>query len=213
MRTLRAPYWDGKCDPGGGIGESMANRSKDKGDRAEREAVEWLSQHPVYSHLVDVHKATRMLAAGIPEDVGDIQVCSEVSIQVKHWDISRLGIAVRDAATGARLQAANGNRPLSVGMTKVPRARSGAVQWLASALPGDWLGREVQPVIEFGTISKALTWLRDDTGPLGYRPWPREQRICLLSTGQATAVLLAPFEAWLAGLQAYRQGVCLTEAA
>lgn len=183
----------------------MANPSKTKGDVGERQAVAWLIAHPEYAHLIDVPKATRMKAAGIPEDVGDIRVFMDTAVQVKNYKLSSLGLAVRSAAIGARAQANNGHLPLAVGMTKVPGARAGSVQWLASALPQDWPTGRVNPVMQFGTISKALAWMRDDIGPAGYRPWPRTERICLLSAGTAQEVLLAPMEAWLHALNEVRR--------
>lgn len=192
------------CAAARGIDTDMPNPSKNKGDLGERQAVAWLAEHPVYSELIDVPKAARMKAAGIPEDVGDIRVFMDTAIQVKNWKMASLGAAVREAAIGARAQADNGFLPLAVGMTKVPGARASTVQWLASTLPADWPGGTAEHVMQFGTISKALVWLRDDDGPAGYRTWPRTERIALLVSGSARPVVLAPMEAWLAALSRYR---------
>lgn len=174
----------------------MANRSKDKGDRAEREALAWLKENA--SHLCDVPKPDRKKSAGIPEDIGDMHFISTVSIQVKAWSPARMGMAVREAAVGAAAQAINGGSSHGIGMSLVQGARAGSVRWIASCLPATWIGPE--PVNGFGTISAAVKWMRDDVGPQGYLAHPRTSRVCLLSGSGAQEVVLAPMEAWV---QAY----------
>lgn len=174
----------------------MANSSKNKGDRAEREAVEYLQQ--VAGDLV-VPRAQRMLGAGRADDVGDLRVLPDVAVQVRNYKLDSLGAALRSAAVDAVAQAANGDMPHALGLVPYPRARAGSVRWLAT-----WVrtpaGLPVE-VHEFASVSKAAAWVRDDQGPYGYRVWPREQRVAHLG-GRGDHVFVAPAEAWLA---LYRQ--------
>lgn len=173
----------------------MANANKNKGDRGEREAVSWLLAQPGPLQHVDVPNPGRMKAAGIPEDVGDLWVFTDATVQVKNYKPSSLGAAVREAALGALSQREKALKSLGVGMVKVPGARSGTVQWVASTLLDEWpLGEEV---VAFSRISDAITWLRDDEGPKGYRVYPRADRICLLEHGSSEPLILAPMESWL----------------
>lgn len=178
----------------------MANRSKDKGDRAEREALAWLKEHA--GHLCDVPKPDRKKSAGIPEDIGDMHFISGVAIQVKAWAPSRMGQAVREAAVGAAAQALNSGITEGVGMSLVHGARAGSVRWIASSMPQAWIGPD--PVMTFGTISAAMKWLRDDKGPAGYLVYPRLDRVCLLQADGSADVVLAPMESWV---NAYSQVV------
>lgn len=174
----------------------MGNSSKNKGDRAEREAVEYL-QHAVPDLVVP--RAQRMLGAGRADDVGDLRVLPDVAVQVRNYKLDCLGAALRSAAVDAVAQAANGDMPLALGMVPFPRARSGSVRWLAS-----WVRPPVSLPVEaheFASVSKAAAWVRDDQGPYGYRVWSREQRVAHLG-GRGDHVFVAPAEAWLA---LYRQ--------
>src|SRR5690625_4924548 len=115
----------------------MASFSKNKGDRAEREAVEYLQQ--VADDLV-VPRAQRMLGAGRADDVGDLRVLADVAVQVRNYKLDSLGAALRSAAMDAVAQAANGDIPHALGLVPYPRARAGTVRWLAS-----WLTPPSQP--------------------------------------------------------------------
>lgn len=97
------------------------------------------------------------------------------------------------------VQAANGDRPFALGMVPVPRDPEGTGE-LAGLHRRRPLAGAVEPVAEFGLISKALAWVREDTRPYGFLAWLREERIGLL-TGPGTAVLIALMAAWIA---AYR---------
>src|SRR5699024_2713081 len=91
-------------------------------------------------------------------------------------------------------QAGNADRPFGLGLVPYPRARAGTVRWIAA-----WTGRPAPQsvVAEFKRVSDAVAWVRDDTGPYGYRVWPRTERVCHLG-GPGQPVLVGPFEAWLA---------------
>src|SRR5699024_5027038 len=138
----------------------MANSSKNKGDRAEREAVEYLQQ--MIPDLV-VPRAQRMLGAGRADDVGDLRVLLDVAVQVRNYKLDSLGAALRSAAVDAVGQAANGDMPYALGLVPYPRARSGSVRWLAT-----WVTPPAGLLIEaheFASVSKAAAWVRDDQGP------------------------------------------------
>ncbi|MCU6479080.1 hypothetical protein [Arthrobacter sp. A2-55] len=172
----------------------MANSSKEKGDRYEREAV------PVFAHLLPefvVKKPRRMLGAGRQDDVGDLAVLPDVAIQVRA--LVNMGKAVRTSSADAVSQAANGDMPYSLGVVPVQGARKDQVRWLACVDVDSW-PTPVEPVAEFSIVSKALAWVRDDKGPYGYQVWDRAARIGLLS-GQGSPALVAPLEAWV---EAYR---------
>lgn len=173
----------------------MANSSKDKGDRFERESV------PVLVDLLPefaLPKAMRFLGAGRKEDVGDLYVLPDAAIQVKAW--SNMGGAIRTAVAGSVIQAGHGDKEYALGMVPILGARTTQVRWLACVAPGRW-PVPVEPVAEFALVSKALSWVKDDKGPYGYRIWDRLERIGLLA-GPGEPALIAPIEAWA---EAYRQ--------
>lgn len=173
----------------------MANSSKDKGDRFERESV------PVLVNLLPefaLDKAMRYLGAGRKEDVGDLYVLPDAAVQVKAWD--NMGGAIRTAVAGSVVQAGHGDKEYALGMVPILGARAHQVRWLACVAPGRW-PVPVEPVAEFALVSKALKWVKDDTGPYGFRAWDRLERIGLLG-GPGEPALIAPIEAWAA---AYRQ--------
>lgn len=170
----------------------MANSAKDKGDRNERAAVAYLLE--TAPDLVSVSRPQRKLGAGRKEDTGDLYIFHDAAIQVRA--LANMGQAVRSAAEDSVVQAHHGDLEYALGMVPVPRARKEQVTWLASTTLDRW-PEPVEPVAEFSLISKALTWVRDDKGPHGFRVWPREERIGILG-GPGKTVLIAPIEAWLA---------------
>lgn len=182
----------------------MANRSKNKGDRAEREAVALLqARMPDIAH----QGAKRELGAGRKEDIGDIvRVVPETVIQVKSYATSALATGLRSAAKGASAQLGNAvaqgyDMRFAVGLVPIPNApTSGAVRWMATceAWPVDL---PVDPV-RFNAIGKLVTWLKDDLGPHGYLAHERVHRIASFGASLTDTVLVAPIEAWIA---AYRQ--------
>jgi hypothetical protein len=110
----------------------MVNANKQKGDRAEREAVEALVSMSSGLRLTPLQM--RALGAGRKEDTGDIHVFPDVAIQVKNYAAARLNAGIREAAVGAVRQAANGLLSYHLGMTVIPRARKDGLRWVASAV-------------------------------------------------------------------------------
>lgn len=170
----------------------MANRSKDKGDRGEREALAMFIDR--YPHLLvqDVNPV-RELGAGRADDMGDLRVLPQTAIQVKVW--ANLVRAVREAADGASRQAKNAAADYALGLAPVPRARKepGSLRWIASAFDwphglDDW-----EPIPTFGTTSAALKHLREGFG--GRVPL-RLRMVRVRAKGTRT-MLLAPVEAWM----------------
>lgn len=184
--------------------QGVSNPSKDKGDRAEREAVVALVE--LAGDLVDVHKAKRNLGAGRKEDESDLSLFTDVAIQVKFW--ANLSQSIREAASGVIVQASNVGKPLGVGMVKIHGVRGAGVRWLACvADESHWpVGELAGPVHEFAMVSKMVTWLRTDTAPYGFMAYPREQRFARLTSG-GTPVLVAPVEAWVAAYRSSRSGL------
>lgn len=110
----------------------MANPQKQKGDRAELEAVTALVKqgHGLAMHPLQM----RALGAGRKEDTGDIHVFPDVAIQVKNYAQNRLNAGLRSAAFGALRQSENGLVPFHLGMVVVPRARKDGFRWAATAV-------------------------------------------------------------------------------
>lgn len=178
----------------------MANPSKAKGDRAEREAVAYLVE--TVPHLVSVGRPQRKLGAGRAEDTGDLWVFHDVAVQVRSYDLSKIGAAIRSAAVDAAAQARNGGQPFALGMVPVPRARPGTVRWLACV--ADWPVPPAREPVRFELVGRMLAWLRDDDGPYGFDARPRASRIATLRGHGGGQVWAAPVEAWLGALQSLR---------
>ena len=176
----------------------MANPSKNKGDKAERDAVAYFLE--TVPDLC-VTKAMRMLGAGRSEDVGDLHVFTDTAIQVRAYKMDSIGAAVRSSAKDSVTQAGHGDKDYALGMVPYPRARAGSVKWLACVDVDAWPSGRPDEVVEFAMISKALDWVRSDEAPYGFLAYPREQRIAVLAGGETRPVLVAPIEAWI---EAYR---------
>lgn len=159
--------------------EAMANSNKQKGDMAELDAIRVLVG--LTPDLIRP-KARRMLGAGRKDDVGDLDVYDDVAVQVRVYAKDALESAIRSAAADAVVQAANGDRTYALGMVPVPRASNGTVRWLACVDSGEWpTDIDKGPTtVGFKSISTALAWRRDDTGPHGYLTYPRTERIAML---------------------------------
>lgn len=172
----------------------MANPSKNKGDRAEREAVAVLI---ALAPTLVIAGAKRMLGAGRKEDVGDLHVFPDVAVQVK--SMKAVSTAVREAAAGAVVQAGHAGHPYALGMVPIPLARTTSVRWLAVCLT--WPDRDVasDAIAVFGICSKAIEHLRNEK--LGI---PRERRLAMLRTKGLPDLVIAPIEAWLAAYRADR---------
>lgn len=187
----------------------MANSSKAKGDRNERDAVAFLVA-AVPDLLVD--KPERMLGAGRKDDVGDLRVFPDAAVQVRAYAKPYLLAGLRSSAVDAASQAVNGRMPLSLGLVPFPNARAATqVRWLATTTV--WPDPDVV-ARDFGSAaSRAVAWVRDDVGP---RPNPRARkplpphpdrlgRVAYIHGRDAQAYYLAPVEAWLAVYRRLRQ--------
>ena len=88
----------------------MANRSKDKGDRAEREAAALLADLLGY-------KVRRKLGAGRADDTGDLDGVPDTVVQVADWaDVLR---AVRHKPEGAEAQRENAGATFAFSMVRL----------------------------------------------------------------------------------------------
>lgn len=183
----------------------MTNTQKNKGDRAERDAIAYLTRR--YPFLTS-GRARRVLGAGRKDDEGDILVFDGVSIQVKAWDA--VGAALKAAAAGALTQRVNAGNKIGVGMVKVPRARGTTPKWLAVAYAHEWPGEEADWPL-FRRRSTMFRWLaleKDEPGlsqattakeRAKFLPPARaaiEERICMWVDGGQYFVV-APIEAWV----------------
>lgn len=132
----------------------MANPSKDKGDRYEREGVEDLIR--ICPDLL-VPKPMRALGAGRKDDEGDLRVFPDCAIQVKAYGKSYISKAVYDAAEGAARQGVNAMHPYSIGFVLVPNARRiGAVRWITVGY--EW-PVEHEPVKHSSAVA-AFAWIK-----------------------------------------------------
>lgn len=167
----------------------MVNRMKDKGDRAEREALAMLKD--VAADLL-VDNPMRQLGAGRKDDIGDLHVFPDVAVQVKACSPSTIRAACRAAATGATVQASRLLAPVALGLVKVPGAR-GPIKWLAAVelWPTDLDPETVTP---FGSAAaKAIDHAR--SGGIAH----------VFGRG-ADPYLVAPLDLWLSAYRTHRLG-------
>ncbi len=172
----------------------MANANKNKGDRGEREARDFLRLHAadLIAHFAKgsytVEDLDRKLGAGRATDTGDIFGFGfddeAVTIQVKSYKRQRLNCALIEAARGAYEQARNAKAPLeyAVGLSIVERARLDGTRWLASSL--EWPFDDGKPITLVKTMPAAINHV--------------------LSTGElvvARDIYVAPAHVWLDALR------------
>jgi hypothetical protein len=164
------------------------NASKQKGDRAEREAVAILV---AAAPLLVLPTARRKLGAGRKDDMGDLDVFDGVTIQVKA--LANLARGLRSAAVGAAEQAIRANNQFALGLTPIPRARASAVRWLAGTLT--WPGNAPDPdeLAHFGITELAVAHARNEK--IGV---PRVRRIAVVERADMPDLYVAPVEAWIA---------------
>ena len=89
----------------------MSNPNKQKGTRAESEAVQYAREQVV--------PAYRPAQAGA-KDTGDIHGFDNITVQVKAW--KDLTSALREGVKGAQVQAKNAGVEYGVALIKKPRA-------------------------------------------------------------------------------------------
>ena len=171
----------------------MVSRHKTKGDKAERDAV--VALVALAPDLV-CEQPMRMLGAGRSDDVGDLRVFDDVAVQVRAYQLKDITQGLRSAAVDAVQQAGHGRVPFSMGLVPFPNARPPRVRWIATACVWPDPAVVVRP---FGmSVSKALSWVREDTG------LPRELRVALISGRGAPDYCMAPLEGWLAAYRTAR---------
>jgi hypothetical protein len=166
----------------------MSNPSKAKGDRAEREAV-FLLIDLAPDMVLD--NARRKLGAGRKDDMGDLEVFTDVTIQVK--SLASVTNAVRQAADGAIVQAGRARTTHALGMAPIPRAsQAREVRWLASTYewPTDLTDSDI--VLRTGTTEAAVRHIRQKNDSLA-----RDQRITLISRSGKPDMYVSSIEAWL----------------
>lgn len=66
------------------------------------------------------------------EDIGDLQVLPDTTIQVKAYKQAGLSAGLYGAAAGAAVQSLRARSTYQLGMVLVPRARAGQVRWVAA---------------------------------------------------------------------------------
>ena len=175
---------------------SMANASKQKGDRGEREAVEVLT---CLAPDLLVDKPQRKLGAGRKEDTGDLVVLPDVTIQVKTY--GKVETILREAAVGAEAQRVRAGSTFALGMAPIPRARRGSVRWLAAVL--SWPGGDPDDLdlVHVGMVGRAVTHLRRED--LGVR---RDRRIVAVERAGLPRLYIATIDAWMAAWRVARDG-------
>lgn len=144
----------------------MANANKNKGDRGEREARDFLRENAadLIEHFAKgdygVEDLDRKLGAGRATDTGDIFGFGfddeAVTIQIKNFKRDRLSLALMEGARGAHEQAKNAKAPLefAVGLSIVARAQKNQTRWLASSLL--WPYDDGKPVILMKSMPAAI---------------------------------------------------------
>jgi hypothetical protein len=170
------------------------NASKNKGDRAELEAVEVLKE--LAPDLVLIH-ARRKLGAGRRDDMGDLDVFDDVTVQVKN--LKNPVDALREAASGAQVQSDRAQTKWHVGMSPMPRARRDGIRWLCATT--QWPTAPCDTLPMFGTTGKALEYIRRDSGSADIFP---EERLAVVERRGVAPLFISPVTVWVDALRAAR---------
>lgn len=176
------------------------NAAKSKGDQGEREAVLVLCQ---MAPDLALPNARRKLGAGRRDDMGDIDVFSDVTVQGK--TMADVTSALRQAASGAAVQSVRAGTRWPLGMAPIPRARRCAVRWLAATT--EWPGGtppEDETMLT-GRSEAAVSHARNEKAGI-----PRVRRISLVKRSGSAPMYVAPVEAWV---DAYRLAALLPHGA
>lgn len=175
----------------------MSNPQKNKGDKAERDAVADVTA--LVPDLVR-GKPERYLGAGRKDDVGDIRVLDDVAIQVKH--VKDPSTAIAPSALGAKRQQANKQAsegwdvPFHLGMVKFPGARPGTVRWIATGFDFPVIDPEHAPVV-VSTYKQAISLVRLNPYVLFVVP----------KSGRSPEVYLTSLENWLLSYTRHRDHI------
>jgi len=166
----------------------VANASKNKGDRFEREAAAYLLEHAADIVLPDCQ---RLLGAGRKDDIGDLRAFVDVAVQVKAYN--NVLAALREGVAGARAQAERSGTELHLAMVPIPRVsrtNPDVVRWLACS----YVWPTPVTTDTFAMSGRALTWVRTADEPI-------DTRVATIATRGLEPVYLGSLQAWLA---AYR---------
>lgn len=173
------------------IGTLVANASKKKGDRFEREAAAYLIDQAPDLVLPDCQ---RYLGAGRKDDIGDLRAFHDTTVQVKAYNDPLA--AIRLGVAGARAQSTRADTALHLGMVPVPRASKtdpNVVRWLACTY--EW----PTPVEteSWGLAGRAVNWVRTADQPI-------DSRVTSISTRGLEPFYLGSMQAWLAAYRTRR---------
>lgn len=166
----------------------MANPQKQKGDKAERDAVVDITA--LVPDLVRA-KPERYLGAGRKDDVGDVRVLDDVAIQVKNF--ADPSTAVSEAVKGSQRQREHKEAsegwavPFHLGMIQFPRARPGTVKWIAVGGNLPDIDPDVSPVV-VSTYKMAIALVRLNPGKTFYVP----------GSGRSPEAYFTSLDTWLA---------------
>ncbi|WP_159600705.1 hypothetical protein [Agromyces humi] len=166
----------------------MPNRRKEKGDKGERDAVEYL-----VALCPDLCRpgSMRMLGAGRAQDVGDLWVFTDAAVQVKAYGKESLSSAMYTSATSSVVQAANGRVPYGVGMVKMHNARPGTNRWVAAAV--NWPAPLDHQPVEFKAATVAAEWAK--------RLPADDRSVGIITRAGAQTIYVAPFHTWVDALR------------
>lgn len=172
------------------------NASKNKGDYAEREAVEFLK---ITASDLLMGTARRKLGAGRRDDIGDVDAFDDVTVQVKWFnDTVR---AQREALLGARIQSERAGTRWYVGMSPITGARRDRVRWLC--VSDEWPSTSRSELPQFGRASAAIAYFRSMNPGIEVPP---EQRVALVKLAN-DLVIMGVATAWVDSLRAARERV------
>ncbi|KQO98866.1 hypothetical protein [Leifsonia sp. Leaf264] len=174
----------------------MVNANKNKGDKGERDAVEFLVA--LCPDLV-VRNPRRMLGAGRKDDEGDLRVFPDAAVQVKVFKPQYLSKAMYDAAVTSVDQAKNAEQPYALGMVKMHNARGPHQKWLASVV--EWPEDLTAPPVEHKAATAAAEWAKKHPAP--------DAAVGIVTRAGSPTIYVAPLGTWVA---AYRRARLATAA-
>jgi hypothetical protein len=143
-----------------------------------------------------MEKSMRMLGAGRKDDIGDVRVFEDTTMQVKAYKNVAQGL--RLGAIGAVDQQRRADQEFASGFLPIPRApvdQPDKVRWLASAIvwPIPEVGeRSTTETFHAASTAKAVAWLRDPKGDI-----PIDERVAEIVMDGKPTLLVGPIQAWL----------------
>lgn len=168
-----------------------------KGKAGERQAAKLLCE--LAGDLVAAIQPGRLLGEGRELDRGDLEVFSDVTIQVKNYGAT-WQTQLRASAVGAERQRINAGTALAFGLVKVPGVLGSSVKWLAAATV--WPD---SPEVFFTArrVGEVVDVVRDDRFTA-----ERAARVGVVEDAEGQTLLyVAPVEAWVVSYRQYRTGL------